>query len=970
MSPSTPTRRGQHGPSPGPSKPLMAESPSLGDDTLLTDTDVLDFSSSDDEAGVFFGAHRPVERKIIAALSRSTPGLPATPEPAAAPARRPSLANRVKKRDSREFVRRKTLLPGTEPPTGEKVWEGGFFEKPSEDEDESNSAGPSKSTPRDEAEVTTVLESMRIDEHSPEPEVFIEHDEEMDKENTVIPEQEYSSEEDDLSEGQPVDDVTVTLGFIKGNDSDDFSMNLDMGGLSVLDIDDPEVGHLERANDADCDIFFGSSGETDGSSSLNSSLTTDSEGAKDESTPSPADPFVEDSAPLAQLPTAVESTDESDADAADISYASDMNSPVGRGPVVIPVFAVPSPTKSTSTPLRGLEPRGFQDEVTQAPTSAGKAEGVSLPALDSPPAPFTHATPSRLAPLPTPTSVRLSESTPASQRPMSSSVQSQKLNRVLKSSSVLGSTTENVKKTAKEEAEAAERGKALRNQLEAAFTPKVSSLGASSKAMESPAAARLVRESPVSRPMLGGLSGYTGGPAAPSAPAPVFQSALSQPAFRSPIRPMTQAKRAFGDGPSRVAATPTPQRMLGMGTPSRGLGTPLRAHLAGPVRRAPMSDSKRTIASMPSAVTMVSSVPEEPKPVDNDGSEGPEAGSEPGDRAQGDDSEADKAEDNAASQVSESTQVGTAESESVSTATSSEAVSAELPSESTESTATPATMDEAKPETETTATPQANQTPVPQPEPEEPGRRSRRVPRPRTVPVVQIAAPKPRAPPAVVPSIAPGMSEKELKAATTRNTMRNQVYYCSIDRQIVRIPGPRPPSPGAKIRTAAEREEAERKVRREQRARRRNRGDDESSDEESTPLVERVPHQARAPGDEEDYMTPARPRKRLRVDDDEENDDSSASSGDSRQVRWDKGLTVIRGGLGEYGRPSKEAAATPTASSLKQAAQIPLDPHGNWAERHRHVDRTKPAKVVVTAVFYDGEEPVPVPSAGTRSKKK
>lgn len=476
------------------------------------DADALDFSSSDDEAGVFFGAHLPVERKIIAALSRSVPSVPAVESTRSAP-RRSSLAARVKKRDSREFVRRKTLMPGTEPLAGEKVWEGGFFEKPSEDVDDANLAGPSQSAPRDDVEVSTVLQSMRIDENDRSIEsdhgVFVE-DEETDKENTVIPEPEYSSEEEEEEEefDQPTDDLTVTLGFPKGGHDDDgewlcvavpnvadFSMHLDMGGLSMLDIDDPEVGHMERASDADCDIFFSS---TD-SGSLNSSMTTDSEGAKESLSSSGAsdsapDPFVDNSTlppTLACLPHAVESTDESEADVADISYASDMDSPVGRGPVVIPVFAIPSPTKTT--PMRGLEPREVDNEIA-LPTTATETVGVSLPSLDSPQArnPFAHATPLRPIPVQAPASVRLSESTPASQRPMASSVQSQKLNRVLKSSSVLGSSsTENPKKTAKEEAEATARSKALRTQLEAAFTskapsvPSVPSLGASSKAVSS-----------------------------------------------------------------------------------------------------------------------------------------------------------------------------------------------------------------------------------------------------------------------------------------------------------------------------------------------------------------------------------------------------------------------------------------------------------------------------------------------------
>lgn len=39
-------------------------------------------------------------------------------------------------------------------------------------------------------------------------------------------------------------------------------------------------------------------------------------------------------------------------------------------------------------------------------------------------------------------------------------------------------------------------------------------------------------------------------------------------------------------------------------------------------------------------------------------------------------------------------------------------------------------------------------------------------------------------------------------------------------------------------------------------------------------------------------------------------------------------------------------------------------------DAQRPVDNLKRTRVVVTAVFYDGEEPVPAPATATRSKKK
>jgi len=156
------------------------------------------------------------------------------------------------------------------------------------------------------------------------------------------------------------------------------------------------------------------------------------------------------------------------------------------------------------------------------------------------------------------------------------------------------------------------------------------------------------------------------------------------------------------------------------------------------------------------------------------------------------------------------------------------------------------------------------------------GRPTRTVNTPQTRP----DPPRTRQPgPATAPCIVPNMSEKELKTTTHRNTKRNEVYHCAIDRQIVRIPGARPPSPSSKIRTTADRDEAERKSGRGQRARRRAKGsEDESVDE---PLVEYV-MQTKGPGDEEDWATPARPVKKAKT------------SHPGKNVRWDKSLVLIR----------------------------------------------------------------------------
>ncbi|WVQ84566.1 hypothetical protein IAT38_006720 [Cryptococcus sp. DSM 104549] len=212
-------------------------------------------------------------------------------------------------------------------------------------------------------------------------------------------------------------------------------------------------------------------------------------------------------------------------------------------------------------------------------------------------------------------------------------------------------------------------------------------------------------------------------------------------------------------------------------------------------------------------------------------------------------------------------------------------------------------------------------------------------------------------------TIVPNMTEKELKMATHRNTMRNQVYHCAIDRQIVRQPGPRPPSPTSKIRTTSERDESERKKGREARAKRRGGVEDE---EEEKPVIEKRT-QMRGPGEEEDFVTPARPAKRAKT----------GAGGGGKSLKWDRDVTIIRddgavrAGSGSRDEGEEEGGKAQEAvgkSCIKTKVQ--LDPHGNVLESQRPVADLKRTRIVVTAVFYEGEEPVSTPSQATRSKKK
>ena len=116
-----------------------------------------------------------------------------------------------------------------------------------------------------------------------------------------------------------------------------------------------------------------------------------------------------------------------------------------------------------------------------------------------------------------------------------------------------------------------------------------------------------------------------------------------------------------------------------------------------------------------------------------------------------------------------------------------------------------------------------------------------------------------------------------LKNLTNNNTTRNQRYHTTLETLIVRKPGDRPESPTMKLRTIAEKQKEEQTRMRAERARRRQMGDWVSTDGESsmevdiTSLAPPEKHH-RAPGDEEDFVTPIRPNNA------------------GKRVKWDRGL--------------------------------------------------------------------------------
>ena len=135
-------------------------------------------NSSDDEYGVFLGAHDPFENQLVSKLSNSSP-LHSTSRLR----QKPVLIQKLRKRDSREFLRRKTLSSSAkdEPETNENVrskgkertWEGGFYEKMDRRGSESYSSTSDPPSPEVSGQlpvysddITTPSQWARISGHS------------------------------------------------------------------------------------------------------------------------------------------------------------------------------------------------------------------------------------------------------------------------------------------------------------------------------------------------------------------------------------------------------------------------------------------------------------------------------------------------------------------------------------------------------------------------------------------------------------------------------------------------------------------------------------------------------------------------------------------------------------------------------------------------------------------------------------
>ncbi|KAG6890713.1 hypothetical protein C0995_005086 [Termitomyces sp. Mi166 len=234
-----------------------------------------------------------------------------------------------------------------------------------------------------------------------------------------------------------------------------------------------------------------------------------------------------------------------------------------------------------------------------------------------------------------------------------------------------------------------------------------------------------------------------------------------------------------------------------------------------------------------------------------------------------------------------------------------------------------------------------------------------------------------------------GMSATALRALTTSNTARNQRYLAAkLETEIIRKEGDRPESPAVKMKTVLQREQEERNRQRKERAAKRGRpggerlghlNEDRHSDRDTenesdwddrsfSPSPKR---HKRGPGDEEEYKTPVRKLKRLKLVDD---DDKEESVENERRVKWDRGLfTTISLDQVKLGtrRPPKENIAI--KGCLAPAAKtLPLDNLGNLHADTPLTDLVE-ENILVKRFVYDNDveavEEVVVKNTRARSKK-
>ncbi|KAK2466936.1 hypothetical protein APHAL10511_001194 [Amanita phalloides] len=231
-----------------------------------------------------------------------------------------------------------------------------------------------------------------------------------------------------------------------------------------------------------------------------------------------------------------------------------------------------------------------------------------------------------------------------------------------------------------------------------------------------------------------------------------------------------------------------------------------------------------------------------------------------------------------------------------------------------------------------------------------------------------------------------GMTAVALKTLTNANTVRNQQYIATrLETEVIRKPGPRPTSP-VKVQTVLQRTQDEKSRERRERAQRRaqrienvqNRRYSES--EEEADMTFEAPNfdireedhanhdshrHRRGAGDDEDYKTPERQLKKLKLTDNLENKEG-------RRVNWDKSLfkAVYLDEVQLGRRPlCKDSTSRKGCLALTSKA-VELDTMGNLPNASAPVMDLVEESISVKKFVYDDDiEENPPISKSTRSKR-
>ncbi|EJT96626.1 hypothetical protein DACRYDRAFT_102814 [Dacryopinax primogenitus] len=223
----------------------------------------------------------------------------------------------------------------------------------------------------------------------------------------------------------------------------------------------------------------------------------------------------------------------------------------------------------------------------------------------------------------------------------------------------------------------------------------------------------------------------------------------------------------------------------------------------------------------------------------------------------------------------------------------------------------------------------------------------------------------------------PGLSDVELRQLTAKNTRKNEQYHSQMDLVIIYRDEPRPPSPSSRIRTVADKEKEERKTSRDERAKRRNIARGSSDTETELPEIVELPlKHMRGPGDEDDYVTPAK-RRRVEAgsqasDSGEDLNDSKATKGSRRSsgagrkrpfkaVRWDKALVV------NSQRPPNCGPTQQKADGV--APDYHLDVMGNIPEAGQVPKEIEKERIKVSKYIYNDDDDADSAKTTKRSRK-